>query len=211
VRRGTSKRALALVGMPEAPYAGGRPNPRNLPHPIAIGAHPTYDRSAAFLLDRLIPATDLGEPSVPLLHKQRAFRRPVNDPSRACGSAARVAGIAAIRPGVKYMIDQIVEEPVPPPDRVPTGPGEDLSGRIEQAVVRRRHDRVRCVRVFGDFYRCNWWALATGDDMPSRGDRSAWGAAAMSRVRESRFLRATLDGDVLKIDEPALAADVDPT
>jgi hypothetical protein len=107
------------------------------------------------------------------------------------------------------MIDQIVEEPVPSLDRVPTAPGEDLSGRIEQALVRRRHDRVKCVRVFGDFYRCNWWAIAT--DTPSRGDCSAWGAVAMSRVRESRFLRATLEGDVLKIDEPAPAADVEPT
>jgi hypothetical protein len=108
------------------------------------------------------------------------------------------------------MIDQIVEEPVPSLDRVPTAPGEDLSGRIEQAVVRQRHDRVKCVRVSGDFYRCNWWAVAPADKA-SRGDRSAWGAVAMSRVRESRFLHVTLEGGALKMDEAAPAADVDPS
>jgi hypothetical protein len=106
------------------------------------------------------------------------------------------------------MIDEIIgTEPVPSLDRVPTGLGEDLSGRIEQAVVRRRHDRVKCVRVAGDFYRCNWWAVATADEVGG----SAWAAVAMNRVRESRFLRATLEGNVLKIDEVAPAADVDPS
>jgi hypothetical protein len=110
------------------------------------------------------------------------------------------------------MIDQIVEESVTSLDRVPTGPNEDLSGRIEQAVVRQRHDRVKCVRVSGDFYRCNWWAVTTADEAASRGGGSAWAAVAMSRVRESRFLHVTLDGrGALEIREAPPTADVDPS
>jgi hypothetical protein len=34
----------------------------------------------------------------------------------------------------------------------------DLSAQIEQAVQKDPLDRVKCVRVFDNFYRCNWWA-----------------------------------------------------
>ena len=33
----------------------------------------------------------------------------------------------------------------------------DLSRRIEKAVQKDPSDRVKCVRVFDDYYRCNWW------------------------------------------------------
>lgn len=101
------------------------------------------------------------------------------------------------------MDDQIIEQPARPaappesPSSAQPRPGQDLSAQIEQAVVRERRDRVKCVRVFDDFYRCNWWA-AVHDDA-ARGS-APWGVHAMSRVRKSQFLNATLHGDKLKIE-----------
>lgn len=49
-------------------------------------------------------------------------------------------------------------------------------------------DRVSCVRVFGDFYRCNWWAPGHS----SAELRMIEGLRASTyRIRKSRFLRVT--------------------
>ena len=66
----------------------------------------------------------------------------------------------------------------------------DLSRRIEKAVQKDPLDRVRCVRVFDDFYRCNWWAQPV-DDVTVR-HAAAWSVFATQRVRKSRFLKATM-------------------
>jgi hypothetical protein len=79
----------------------------------------------------------------------------------------------------------------------PTKPGAatDLAGMIERAVAREPQDRVRCVRVFGDRYRCNWWApeAAAANASPM----AAWAWTATHRVRLSRFIVARLDGEQL--------------
>ena len=34
---------------------------------------------------------------------------------------------------------------------------EDLSKEIEKSMDRRPDDRIKVVRLFDDYYRCNWW------------------------------------------------------
>ena len=77
----------------------------------------------------------------------------------------------------------------------------DLSRQIEQAVRREPADIVRCVRVFGDSYRCNWWSRL--------GKRAAtrdydWGGLMTDHIRQSRFLKATLSGDQVVVTESEL-------
>lgn len=65
----------------------------------------------------------------------------------------------------------------------------DVSARIVAALERQQGDIVRCTRIGGNYYRCNWWAANTviGDDP---------GASAPSftthRIRKSQFLEATI-------------------
>ena len=71
------------------------------------------------------------------------------------------------------MSDYIMDEPQPFKQQkhapaAPTAikpsiaaPAKDLSRQIEQSVKREPLDAVRCIRVFGDFYRCNWWSPAS--------------------------------------------------
>src|SRR2546421_830316 len=75
----------------------------------------------------------------------------------------------------------------------------DLSAQIEQAVQKDPLDRVKCVRVFDEFYRCNWWAQPN-TDIASR-HASMWGIVATQRVRKSRFLSATMVAGELVIKE----------
>ena len=75
----------------------------------------------------------------------------------------------------------------------------DLSAQIEQAVQKDPLDRVKCVRVFDDFYRCNWWAQPK-TEMASW-HASMCGAVATQRVRKSRFLNATMVAGELMIKE----------
>ena len=75
----------------------------------------------------------------------------------------------------------------------------DLSRRIEQAVPRDPLDRVKCVRVFDDFYRCNWWAHPEGG--VSGKNPSVWSVVATQRVRKSQFLKAAIVAGELLIKE----------
>ena len=77
---------------------------------------------------------------------------------------------------------------------------EDLSARVAAAVEKRPGDSVRCTRVGGDRYRCNWWsAMGTGGyDNPGMSGLMV----TTHRVRKSLFLRAseTEAGLSLRID-----------
>ena len=81
----------------------------------------------------------------------------------------------------------------------PRAPDTDLSAQIEQVVQKDPLDRVKCVRVYDDFYRCNWWAQPK-TAVPIR-YASDWGIVATQRVRKSRFLNATMVGGQLVIKE----------
>ncbi len=45
---------------------------------------------------------------------------------------------------------------------------EDLSAKIVESVERRPGDVVRCTRVIGDQYRCNWWLLRVNASTTTR-------------------------------------------
>jgi hypothetical protein len=76
---------------------------------------------------------------------------------------------------------------------------EDLSDQISRSVEKQPGDSVRCTLVCNANYRCNWWApQATGGyDNPAM----AGLLVTTHRVRKSRFLRVTRDGDRLVIEE----------
>jgi hypothetical protein len=93
-------------------------------------------------------------------------------------------------------MSEVIEEPIAP---APTPPGGDLSRDIERAVERLPHDRVRCVRVYADNYRCNWWAPPAAGAADPRAPVAPWALTAMHRVRQSSFLRATNHGGKLVI------------
>lgn len=69
---------------------------------------------------------------------------------------------------------------------------EDFSKAIEQTMTRQPDEQVRCVRVFEDRYRCNWWVRGTTGD---------WLSLATGSIRKSLFLRATKQADKLVIEE----------
>ncbi len=79
------------------------------------------------------------------------------------------------------------------PPEAPFGRGprraDDLSGEIALAVERRPGDVVRCTKVVGNKYRCNWWSPqgTGGYDNPAMGGL----LVTTHRVRQSQFLRAT--------------------
>lgn len=69
---------------------------------------------------------------------------------------------------------------------------DDLSELIEHAVERKSDEEVRCVRVCGDRYRCNWWVR----------DRDAHPMfSTIGRISRSKFLRVTNAGNRLVIDD----------
>jgi hypothetical protein len=71
----------------------------------------------------------------------------------------------------------------------PVPPAEDLSQEIIESVERRPGDVVKCTRVVGDRYRCNWWAPEStrAYDNPSMVGL----LVTTHRVRQSHFLRAS--------------------
>jgi hypothetical protein len=82
---------------------------------------------------------------------------------------------------------------------------KDLSQEIERVVDREPLDLVKCVRVFGNYYRCNWWSRNTGAG--ARGD-FAWTGVIMDFIRKSSFLSATMQAGelVIKVVSPAAAS-----
>jgi hypothetical protein len=85
----------------------------------------------------------------------------------------------------------------------PAAADGDLSREIERAVVKLPLDRVRCIRIFDDCYRCNWWAPFIPKGLGGSRDRSEinWGTGTTHYVRQSRFLVATLREGSLTIRE----------
>ncbi|MEX0776306.1 MAG: hypothetical protein WD042_11430 [Phycisphaeraceae bacterium] len=77
-----------------------------------------------------------------------------------------------------------LSKPVPSPTPAPA----NLSKAIEQEVERQPGEVVRCVRVFDDRYRCNWWV-----------GKEAWNSTG--KIIGSKFLRANMDGDKLVIQD----------
>jgi hypothetical protein len=68
----------------------------------------------------------------------------------------------------------------------------DLSEAIEGSVEKEPGEEVRTVRVFNDYYRCNWWMQ----------DKSLGPAyLTLGKISRSKFLRATMTGKKLVIED----------
>jgi hypothetical protein len=67
----------------------------------------------------------------------------------------------------------------------------NLSGDIERTMEKEPYEQVRCVRVFGDFYRCNWWA-PVGRRVTSVARDATYSVFETYRVRKSSFLMVSL-------------------
>lgn len=78
----------------------------------------------------------------------------------------------------------------------PAAPGpaisEDLSKAIDQTVVRLPDEQVKTVRLFDDYYRCNWWTI-------DKSTQAAW--LNSGKIRKSSFLRVKRQGDQLVIED----------
>jgi hypothetical protein len=67
--------------------------------------------------------------------------------------------------------------------------GVDLSTEIAAHVERQPGDAVKCRRIDGDSYRCNWWAAQPTASYDNPG---MYGLLVTThRVRKSQFLRVT--------------------
>ncbi len=101
----------------------------------------------------------------------------------------------------KPPVPAAAKEPAPKPEAAPAE--KDLSQQIERAVAREPLDQVKCVRVFGNYYRCNWWSKSTG---PKKRTDTAWGGEFMDCIRKSRFLTATMKtGELVITEVPSVA------
>ena len=82
----------------------------------------------------------------------------------------------------------------------------DRAREIIALLHREPGDRLTCVRVFGEFYRCNWWAAGASPFDPAmiRGLE-----VSTYRVRKSCLVKATFDdgGKLLVEDATRVAAD----
>lgn len=71
-------------------------------------------------------------------------------------------------------------------EKIPASEGpkgsEDLSKAIEQSVEKQSDEQVRTVRLFDDYYRCNWWKLDSAE-------QPHW--LSSGRIIKSRFFRVT--------------------
>ena len=98
------------------------------------------------------------------------------------------------------MDEQITTKPAAAPMAADKG-ALDLSGEIERTVAREPQDRVRCVRVYDDHYRCNWWAPGVEAAAGANTNMAEWASVAMHTVRKSRFITARLSGGQLVMEE----------
>ena len=72
----------------------------------------------------------------------------------------------------------------------------DLSAEIAVAVEREKGERVKCRRIYGDNYRCNWLAV---DERG--GSRGASLAVDPYHLRASKFLRVKKEGERLVMED----------
>jgi len=83
---------------------------------------------------------------------------------------------------------------VPSKKPVPETPAvsEDLSKAIEQSVEKQPDEQVKTVRLFDDYYRCNWWVM-------DKGSQPAW--LSSGKIRRSTFFRARRGTNGLQIED----------
>lgn len=104
-------------------------------------------------------------------------------------------------PDQKDAVDPIVpaSEPALRAGR-PTRSPVDLCREVERTLDLEPGDRVRCVHLFGDYYRCNWWSRVETTRKKADYD---WSALLTDHVRRSSFLKVTTADGQLKVEEVA--------
>jgi hypothetical protein len=71
----------------------------------------------------------------------------------------------------------------------------DLSREIEQSAERQPDEIIKAIRVYNDYYRCNWWVQ----------DKSTHGFwLATGTIRKSRLLQATKAANGLQLKDVTL-------
>lgn len=66
---------------------------------------------------------------------------------------------------------------------------DNLAAEVAAAVERLPGDLVKCTRIGGNTYRCNWWAALAIRAAADRGGAGGLEITTM-RVRQSRLLQA---------------------
>jgi len=67
----------------------------------------------------------------------------------------------------------------------------DLSKEVEQSMERQPDESIKVVRVFDDYYRCNWW-------VQDKAPQLDW--LATGKIRRSALVRATKTKDGLVME-----------
>lgn len=75
----------------------------------------------------------------------------------------------------------------------------DLSAEIATRIERRSDERVTCRRIWGNRYRCNWWAAQNARVLDNPMMQGL--LVTTHRVRRSRFLSVTKSGENLVIED----------
>ena len=97
------------------------------------------------------------------------------------------------------------QPPVPPTSALAGGANAARATRdavlrdIERTMTREPRDRVRCVHLFDNYFRCNWWAPIPAGPDSSRAFE--WSTRSTHHVRKSQFLRVTASAGRLVIEE----------
>lgn len=122
---------------------------------------------------------------------------------------ARVSNAKSRVDLVLLKIERLNMHESPPTDPTPTPPTPDKAARrpvgdailrdIERSMTKEPYDRVKCVHLFGDYFRVNWWSPT-----PTKPDQNKgfdWATRATHYVRKSQFLHATLNGGQLVVKD----------
>jgi len=78
-------------------------------------------------------------------------------------------------------------------------PNPDLSAEIIQSITKEHNQRITCMRVCGDNYRCNWWTPAPAKRQDNPQMRGL--LVTTHVVAKSRFL------NVVKVDNRLVVTD----
>jgi hypothetical protein len=71
---------------------------------------------------------------------------------------------------------------------------------IERTLSREPGDHIKCAHLFGSYYRCNWWARQAVPTTRAT-HLSSWAAELDDHVRKSSFLKVTMAGGKLTVEE----------
>ena len=83
-------------------------------------------------------------------------------------------------------MNEVAMEPVTQVETAQPRKDDDLSRTLEKSLNKLSGESIRCVRVYGNCYRCNWWQSDAGDGNSS---------VPTNRIVMSRFLRATASAE----------------